>query len=152
MPNYAIHDGQKVVNVIIAESKELAEEFTGMQAIITVDFNKNESPSKDMPWVDWTLEQEGWRPPKPFESWVWEGESWIPPIPAPEEVPLGHYVIWNEDNVKWEILEKEQPYPSWIMDENGDWVAPVEYPEDGNPYVWDEENQVWQLIIPEDFI
>jgi hypothetical protein len=31
-----------------------------------------------------------------------------------------------------------QPYPSWVLDSNYDWVAPVPYPNDGKCYVWDE--------------
>ena len=31
-----------------------------------------------------------------------------------------------------------QPYPSWSLDENDDWQAPVVKPDDGKYYVWDE--------------
>jgi hypothetical protein len=34
------------------------------------------------------------------------------------------------------------PYPSWTW-ENGQWVAPVAYPDDGGEYVWDEAAQDW---------
>lgn len=41
-----------------------------------------------------------------------------------------------------------KPHNSWVMDESiADWVAPVDYPEDENPYVWNEETQSWDLII-----
>ena len=36
-----------------------------------------------------------------------------------------------------------QPFPSWSLDENYDWQAPIERPADGNDYEWDEANQVW---------
>ena len=37
-----------------------------------------------------------------------------------------------------------KPYPSWLLDEDTClWVAPVPYPAEGGPYVWDEENQAW---------
>jgi len=42
-----------------------------------------------------------------------------------------------------------QPYPSWVLDENAQWQAPVPMPEDagtGEPpkmYSWDEETQSW---------
>jgi hypothetical protein len=35
-----------------------------------------------------------------------------------------------------------QPYTSWTW-ENGQWVAPVPYPDDGGEYVWDEAAQDW---------
>jgi hypothetical protein len=42
-----------------------------------------------------------------------------------------------------------QPYPSWSLDSNGDWLAPVTYPtvtEINSELVlinWDEDNQKW---------
>jgi hypothetical protein len=44
---------------------------------------------------------------------------------------------------------KPQPYPSWSLDSNDDWVAPVTYPTiteiDSNIVYtsWDEDNQKW---------
>lgn len=42
-----------------------------------------------------------------------------------------------------------KPYPSWLL--NTDtclWEAPVPYPNDGKPYVWDEETLSWVEVIP----
>ena len=36
-----------------------------------------------------------------------------------------------------------QPFPSWELDENMRWEAPVEMPTDGGPYSWDEANLEW---------
>lgn len=36
-----------------------------------------------------------------------------------------------------------QPYPSWTLDANADWQAPVPMPTDGKMYVWDEAAQAW---------
>jgi hypothetical protein len=36
-----------------------------------------------------------------------------------------------------------KPFPSWSLDSNYDWQAPVERPADGKDYLWDEANQVW---------
>jgi hypothetical protein len=46
------------------------------------------------------------------------------------------------------ILEKDkfispQPYPSWSLNENFDWVAPVEHPNDDKMYYWSEATQSW---------
>jgi len=44
---------------------------------------------------------------------------------------------------------KPKPYPSWSLDSNDDWVAPVAYPTvteiDSKPVLtsWDEDNQKW---------
>ena len=36
-----------------------------------------------------------------------------------------------------------QPYPSWSLDANADWQAPVPMPTDGKMYSWDEATQSW---------
>lgn len=36
-----------------------------------------------------------------------------------------------------------QPYPSWTLDANADWQAPVPMPTDGKMYSWDEATQSW---------
>lgn len=93
MPNYAISDGKKIVNVIVAESEKIAEEISGMHVVETTG----------SPWIDWTLEEEGWRPPQPYPSWSWSGESWEAPVPYPEE--SGIY-LWNENIKNWQLLEE----------------------------------------------
>jgi len=40
-----------------------------------------------------------------------------------------------------------QPYPSWILNEETClWNSPVPYPTDGQVYIWNEENTVWEQI------
>lgn len=45
-----------------------------------------------------------------------------------------------------------QPYPSWTLDENANWQAPVPVPtdtnEDGSPksYRWNEETGAWEEV------
>ena len=40
-----------------------------------------------------------------------------------------------------------KPYDSWILNEDSClWEAPVEYPNDDNQYIWNEETQTWDLI------
>jgi hypothetical protein len=36
-----------------------------------------------------------------------------------------------------------QPYPSWTLDANADWQAPVPMLDDGKMYAWDEAAQSW---------
>ena len=42
-----------------------------------------------------------------------------------------------------DVFISPSPYPSWVLDENYDWQAPIDYPADGKRYSWDEANQVW---------
>lgn len=40
-----------------------------------------------------------------------------------------------------------KPYESWYLDQNTcTWTPPVEHPNDGNPYVWDEESLNWKAL------
>ena len=46
------------------------------------------------------------------------------------------------------LLEKDKiipsnPYPSWTLDVNDEWQAPVPMPNDGNRYYWDENLLNW---------
>jgi len=42
-----------------------------------------------------------------------------------------------------------QPYPSWILDANAKWQAPIPMPTDGKFYIWDETTTSWTESIPE---
>jgi len=47
------------------------------------------------------------------------------------------------DNVH-QVFVCPQPYPSWNLDSNMDWIPPVSYPDDGESYHWNEESQLWE--------
>ena len=41
-----------------------------------------------------------------------------------------------------------QPFSSWILNEETCvWESPIPYPDSNDAYVWNEENQTWDLII-----
>jgi hypothetical protein len=72
-------------------------------------------------------------------------------LPPGNNVSLGQ-IIWDE--VDRSILGKYwdgeywvdvglQPYPSWTLDKDLQWIAPIPIPDDGKEYFWDEENQQW---------
>jgi hypothetical protein len=42
-----------------------------------------------------------------------------------------------------DVFIAPKPFPSWSLDSNYDWQAPIDYPADGKDYSWDEANQVW---------
>ena len=51
----------------------------------------------------------------------------------------GH--IYDEDK---DAFYCPQPYPSWTLDDDTCWWnAPVDYPDDGKMYNWDENNTQW---------
>ena len=39
-----------------------------------------------------------------------------------------------------------QPFPSWTLDANADWQAPVAMPNDDKMYSWDEATQSWNEV------
>lgn len=44
-----------------------------------------------------------------------------------------------------------KPYNSWILNlENLDWKAPIDYPQDGKIYEWNEDNVNWEEVIIEE--
>ncbi len=53
------------------------------------------------------------------------------------------YTYNEEDN----DFYPPQPYPSWTLDkENFRWQPPTPFPEDGNNYLWNEDNKEWEMI------
>lgn len=41
-----------------------------------------------------------------------------------------------------------KPYPSWVLAESTcHWESPVPIPNDGQMYVWDEDNMQWSVIV-----
>ena len=55
----------------------------------------------------------------------------------------GKDFTYNEEE---DIFITPQPYPSWIR-AGSFWKAPVEYPTDGQMYIWNEENQTWDVRL-----
>lgn len=49
---------------------------------------------------------------------------------------------YDEEN---DVFISLKPFASWTLDENFQWVAPVEKPtpDEGKDFYWDEENQQW---------
>ena len=57
---------------------------------------------------------------------------------------IGYYY----DSIKNKFI-KQQQHPSWILNDNHDWIAPVAYPKEleieGSFVHWDEETLEWKL-------
>ena len=106
-------------------------------------------------WVDYLYLSQPYNSEPPYPSWSWSTDSgWTAPV---EKVEGKNY--WCEPTQEWTTTQvnSKQPYPSWIIVdidvspekfENGtsiysDWTAPVEKPNDGKSYIWDEETVNW---------
>ena len=44
------------------------------------------------------------------------------------------------------IFIADKPYPSWTLDSNDDWQAPVNKPNDGKRYNWNETDRQWEEL------
>ena len=50
---------------------------------------------------------------------------------------------YNEDR---DAFIPKKPYNSWVLNETTcRWESPVAYPNDGQKYIWNEQNQSWTL-------
>lgn len=43
-----------------------------------------------------------------------------------------------------DVFIAPQPFPSWTLDSNYDWIPPIPYPDDGLGYRWNEDEQDWE--------
>ena len=49
-------------------------------------------------------------------------------------------------NSSKDIFIADKPYPSWTLDSNDDWQAPVNKPDDGKMYYWNETDRQWEEL------
>lgn len=49
-------------------------------------------------------------------------------------------MTYNEEH---DVFHGDCLYPSWTLNNQGDWTPPVPYPTDEKQYSWNEENQTW---------
>jgi len=55
--------------------------------------------------------------------------------------------IYYEDR---DLFSTPQPYPSWTLDDSGDWYAPVPHPPDrpDKKNIWNEDTLSWEVEDP----
>lgn len=46
-------------------------------------------------------------------------------------------------NADADVFIAPQPFPSWTLDADHDWQAPVPMPAEGGPWSWDEDTLSW---------
>lgn len=100
MPNFAVLDGELVINVIVADSKEAAEEITGMTCVESI--SERAEPGG-------TYSGGVFFRKKPYSSWILdENNDWKAPVPYPlsDSEPFQLYE-WDEATTSWVILTSE---------------------------------------------
>ena len=96
MANFAVLDGENVLNTIVADSKAIAEEITGKTC---VEFSVTDRAEAGGTYVSGVF-----IPRKPYPSWVLNGSNeWEAPVVYPGAIgvigEIGY--IWNEETVSW---------------------------------------------------
>jgi hypothetical protein len=95
MKNYAVIEDYSVVNVIVAESKEIAEGVVGRQCI---EFEINNPLVIGAYWSEMYSKYIN---PSPYTSWVYNGNEWKPPVNMPQD---DNPYAWDEDLLNWVAL------------------------------------------------
>lgn len=53
--------------------------------------------------------------------------------------------IYDQEN---DVFYPQKPYPSWVLDQDTwSWIAPLPYPNDDKPYLWDEPTLSWKELV-----
>ena len=96
MARFFIADKNIIVNVIVADTKQIAEQVTGLTAIESGDFEvigANKGATFD-PTLKFYVN------PKPYKSWVMNTETriWEAPVSRPQD---GLRYTWDEELVDW---------------------------------------------------
>jgi hypothetical protein len=95
MKTYAVIENSVVINLLVADSKEIAEGITGKQCIET-------DPTQIVigsVLVDGVL--------KPYASWILNSDNvWVPP----KEFPTGlkdirKFTLWNEERQDFDLFD-----------------------------------------------
>jgi hypothetical protein len=94
MANFAVLDGENVLNTIVADSKAIAEEVTGKTC---VEFTTERAEAGG------TYVGGVFIPRKPYASWVLNADNdWEAPVAQPEfdpENPVSY--TWDESTTSW---------------------------------------------------
>ena len=110
-------------------------------------------------WVDYIYLSQPYNSVAPYPSWSWSTETgWTAPVEKVEGKDF-----WCEQAQEWTTTHvcDSKPYPSWIVVDKdispevfkdgtsiySDWAAPVDYPNDGKSYIWDEETVNWIEVL-----
>jgi hypothetical protein len=95
MANYAVIDNGTVINTIVADSLEVAQEVTGQTCIEYTEENP-----LGVNW-SWDATADAYIIPSPYASWVYNytAKTWEAPTPMPTEEGMGY--TWDEATTSW---------------------------------------------------
>lgn len=94
MATYAVIENGTVINVIVADSKEIAEQVTGLECV------EYDETSPLQVGATWNEQYSKYVNPCGYPSHVYNGVEWVPPVPQPEPQE-GKYYTWDEESVSF---------------------------------------------------
>jgi hypothetical protein len=99
MATYAVVENNLIINVILADSKEIAEEITQKECIEYTE----ENPLGVGYY--WSQDHNKYIMPSPHNGWIFNGEVWTAPVePVFEE---GKFYTWNDETMAWDSNDIE---------------------------------------------
>jgi hypothetical protein len=103
MATYAVIENGTVINVIVADSKEIAEQVTEKTCL-----EYTEEAPLGIGWY-WLDAAGGYVSPSPFTSWTFDvaTKAWVAPVEMPIEE--GKFFTWNEETLSWDPHVIEVP-------------------------------------------
>ena len=103
MATYAVIEDGTIINVIVADSQEIAEDVTQKTCI-----EYTEEAPLGIGWY-WLDSAGGYIIPSPFPSWTYNVglSTWLAPVEMPIEE--GKYFTWNEETLSWTSHNIELP-------------------------------------------
>jgi hypothetical protein len=97
MARFAVLDGRNIINVIVADSKNIAETVTKKTCI--EDINDEAEVGGNYYNGVFTKKQ-------PYNSWTLDNNNiWQPPTPRPAVNPMLY--SWNESTSDWDLIPTE---------------------------------------------
>lgn len=98
MKNFAAIQSGKVFNILIADTKEIAEQLTGKTC---VEYN----PEVDTPCIGEPYKNGIFYPTCPFKGFVFneQTKNWQPPRPIPNTTDP---YDWDEDIEDWKLISE----------------------------------------------
>lgn len=103
MATYAVIENGTVINVIVADSQEIAEQVTEKTCV-----EYTEEAPLGIGWY-WLEAANAYIVPSPFPSWIYNvtDKAWVAPVEMPIEE--GKYFTWNEETLSWDSHVIEIP-------------------------------------------
>lgn len=106
--SFAEIDGNnEVKRVIVCDSEQWCKTNLGGTWVETY----KDLPDRNFAGIGFTYysEKQNFSSPKPYPSWTLSNDcKWMSPVPYPTKLLSNQRAVWNEKNIKWDIINKSR--------------------------------------------